>query len=58
MAGEGVKGRAYVEDPETKVVRGYQVGETVAGWRVTQIREDRVMIAGAEGQGEPQASFE
>jgi hypothetical protein len=49
VAGEGVKGRAYVEDPETKVVRGYQIGDTVAGWRVIQIREDRVMIAGAGG---------
>jgi len=49
VAGEGVKGRAYVEDPETKVVHGYQIGDTVAGWRVTQIREDRVVITGAEG---------
>ena len=49
VAGEGVKGRAYVEDPESKVVRGYQIGDTVAGWRVTQIREDRVVITGAEG---------
>jgi hypothetical protein len=48
VAGEGVKGRAYIEDPVTKVVRGYQIGDTVAGWRLDQIREDRVVIAGAE----------
>jgi len=48
VAGEGVKGRAYLEDPVTKVVRGYQIGDTVAGWRLAKIREDRVVIAGAE----------
>jgi hypothetical protein len=48
VAGEGVTSRAYVEDPMTKVVRGYQIGDTVAGWRLAQIREDRVVIAGAE----------
>ena len=48
VAGEGAKSRAYVEDPVTKVVRGYQIGDTVAGWRLDQIREDRVVIAGAE----------
>jgi hypothetical protein len=42
------KSRAYVEDPVTKMVRGYQIGDTVAGWRLDQIREDRVVIAGAE----------
>ena len=46
VAGEGAKSRAYVEDPATKVVRGYQVGDTVAGWRLDQIRDDRVVIAG------------
>ena len=48
VAGGGVTGRAYIEDPVSKVVRGYQVGDTVAGWRLDQIREDRVVIAGAE----------
>jgi hypothetical protein len=48
VAGEGAKSRAYVEDPVTKMVRGYQVGDTVAGWRLDQIREDRVVIAGTE----------
>jgi len=48
VAGDGVQGRAYVEDPVTKVVRGYQIGDTVAGWRLDQIREDRVVITGAE----------
>ena len=48
VAGEGAKSRAYVEDPVTKMVRGYQVGDIVAGWRLDQIREDRVVIAGAE----------
>jgi len=50
VAGEGAKSRAYVEDPVTKMVRGYQVGDIVAGWRLDQIREDRVVIAGA-GRG-------
>ncbi len=48
VAGEGVTGRAYVEDPVTKLVRGYKIGDTVAGWRLAQIREDRVVIAGAD----------
>ena len=48
VAGEGAKSRAYVEDPVTKMVRGYQIGDTVAGWRLDQIREDRVVIAGVE----------
>jgi hypothetical protein len=48
VAGDGVKGRAYLEDPVTKVVGGYKIGDTVAGWRLAQIREDRVVIAGAE----------
>ena len=48
VSGEGANSRAYVEDPVTKVVRGYQIGDTVAGWRLDQIREDRVVIAGAE----------
>jgi hypothetical protein len=51
VAGEGVSGRAYVEDPVTKVVRGYKIGDTVAGWRLAQIREDRVVIAGADHGG-------
>ncbi len=48
VAGGVVKSRAYIEDPVTKAVRGYQIGDTVAGWRLEQIREDRVVIAGAE----------
>ena len=48
VAGAGAKSRAYVEDPVSKVVRGYQVGDSVAGWRLDQIHEDRVVIAGAE----------
>jgi hypothetical protein len=48
VAGGEVKSRAYIEDPVTKAVRGYQIGDTVAGWRLEQIREDRVVIAGAE----------
>ncbi len=48
VVGEGVSSRAYVEDPVTKVVRGYKIGDRVAGWRLAQIREDRMVIAGAE----------
>jgi hypothetical protein len=46
VTGAGVGSRAYVEDPVTKRVRGYQIGDRVAGWRLDQIREDRVVIAG------------
>ncbi len=46
VAGAGVASRAYVEDPVTKLVRGYLIGDTVAGWRLDQIGEDRVVIVG------------
>ena len=44
VAGTGVESRAYVADPVTKVVRGYLIGDTVGGWRLDQVREDRAVF--------------
>lgn len=40
---------AYLEDPTTKRVYGYKVGDPVAGGRLEQIEGDRVVIKRAEG---------
>ncbi len=47
---DGPQSRAYLEDPSTKRVFGYQLGDTVAGGRLEQIAEDRVVIARADGR--------
>lgn len=41
--------RAYLEDPTTKKVFGYAVGDQVAGGRLDQIKDDRVVITRPEG---------
>ena len=41
---------AYLEDPVTKRVAGYRVGDTIAGGTVTTISNDKVMLARPEGQ--------
>jgi len=41
---------AYLEDPVTKRVAGYRIGDTVAGGTVTTITDDSVMLARPEGQ--------
>jgi len=41
--------RAYLQDPTTRKVFGYGLGDTVAGGRLEAIREDRVVIARPEG---------
>jgi hypothetical protein len=41
---------AYLEDPVTKRVAGYRVGDTIAGGTVTTIADDTVMLARPEGQ--------
>ena len=41
---------AYLEDPVTKRVTGYRIGDTVAGGTVTTISDDSVMLARPEGQ--------
>ncbi len=40
---------AYIEDPATKRVFGYKVGDAVAGGQLQQIEEDRVVIKRPEG---------
>jgi hypothetical protein len=41
---------AYLEDPVTKRVGSYRIGDTVAGGTVTTITDDSVMLARPEGQ--------
>jgi hypothetical protein len=43
------KNRAYLEDPASKKVFGYAVGDQVAGGRLETIRDDRVVIVRPEG---------
>jgi hypothetical protein len=45
----GVKSRAFLEDPVAKRTFGYSVGDTVAGGRVQSISADRVIIARPDG---------
>ncbi len=49
---DGPKSRAYLEDPSTKRVFGYQVGDTVAGGRIDQITDDKVVIVRPNGSME------
>ena len=46
---DGVQTRAYLSNPATKRVSSFRVGDTVAGWRVQRIGEDRVVMASPEG---------
>jgi hypothetical protein len=49
LPASGGTARAYLEDPRTRKVFGYAVGDTVADSRVEQIRADRVVLRrGAE----------
>ncbi|MCI0548096.1 MAG: hypothetical protein L0027_12535 [Candidatus Rokubacteria bacterium] len=43
------KSRAFLEDPATKRVFGYTLGDSVGGGRLEAIRGDRVVIARPEG---------
>src|SRR5262245_50868793 len=45
-------GRVYLEDPTTKRVMSYQVGDTVAGGKLEKITSDRILIARSDGQME------
>jgi type II secretion system (T2SS) protein C len=49
---DGPKSRAYLEDTSTKRVFGYQIGDTIAGGRIDQITEDKVVIVRADGSTE------
>jgi hypothetical protein len=46
---DGARSRAYLEDPATKRVFGYQVGDTVSGGRLDQITDDKVVIVRPDG---------
>ena len=46
---EGVKSRAFLEDPSIKRVAGYSVGDPVAGGKLEKIADDRVVISRPEG---------
>lgn len=46
---DGGLSRAYLEDPSTKRVFGYQVGDSVAGGRLQQIKGDKVIITRSDG---------
>jgi hypothetical protein len=41
---------AYLEDPVTKRVAGYRIGDSVAGGTVQRISADRVVLARPDGQ--------
>jgi hypothetical protein len=43
---DGPDSRAYLEDPVTKRVIGYKVGDPVAGGRLERVTQDRVQITG------------
>jgi len=46
---DGKGSRAYLEDPSTKRVFGYQVGDSVAGGKIEKIADDRVQISRVDG---------
>ncbi|HYB43042.1 MAG TPA: hypothetical protein VEL75_14790 [Candidatus Methylomirabilis sp.] len=46
---DGAKSRAYLEDPRTRQVLGYGVGDTVAGGQLEAITEDRAVIRRPDG---------
>ena len=46
---DGPSSRAYLEDPSTKRVFGYQVGDSVAGGKLDKIAGDRIQISRSDG---------
>ena len=46
---DGPASRAYLEDPSTKRVFGYQVGDNVAGGKLEKITDDRIQISRSDG---------
>ncbi|HEY8202788.1 MAG TPA: hypothetical protein VII47_15720 [Actinomycetota bacterium] len=46
---DGPSSRAYLEDPSTKRVFGYQVGDSVAGGKLEKITDDRIQITRSDG---------
>jgi len=47
---DGPRSVAYLEDPVTKRILAHRVGDTIAGGRLEQIAEDRVVIRRSDGQ--------
>jgi hypothetical protein len=45
----GEKSRAYLEDPVSKRIVGYAVGDSIGGGRLQAIRSDRVVIGRPQG---------
>jgi hypothetical protein len=46
---DGPQSRAYLEDPTTKRVFGYRIGDSVAGGRLDKISDDKVVIVRSDG---------
>jgi len=46
---EGVRSRAFLQDPSVKRVTSYSVGDPAAGGKLQRIADDRVVIARPEG---------
>jgi hypothetical protein len=46
---DGPKSRAYLEDPTTKRVFGYKIGDTISGGRLDQITDEKVVIVRPDG---------
>jgi hypothetical protein len=46
---DGPHSRAYIEDPATRRVSGYALGDPIGGGRLVRILEDRVAIGRPEG---------
>jgi hypothetical protein len=46
---DGSGSRAYLEDPSTKRVFGYRVGDSVAGGKLEKITDDRIQITRTDG---------
>jgi hypothetical protein len=46
---DGPHSRAYIEDPATRRVAGYALGDPIGGGKLVRILEDRVVIGRPEG---------
>jgi len=49
VALDGPHSRAYIEDPATRRVSGFALGDPIGGGRLVRILEDRVVIGRPEG---------
>ena len=46
---DGPQSRAYIEDPSTRRVSGYALGDPIGGGKLVRVLEDRVVIGRPEG---------